>query len=147
MEATTILSRTAYNYVDAHIIQAVPAWGELNVAKQRSRQWPIDHPVPAQVLPSHEVNEVFPSTHEGEEHEGEEHEGEEHEDITGTESEDSIDSQDGGNESPLPEVIEGVFFPCQKRCHEQKEIAGWCSGNKSDEFECVEEARDVTKYN
>ena len=147
MEATTLLSRTAYNYVgDAHIIQAVPAWGELNVAKQRSRQWPIDHPVPAQVLPSHEVNEVFPSTHEGEEHEGEEHEGEEHEgeehegeehegeehegeehegeehegeehegeeheDITGTESEDSVDSQDGGNESPLPEVIEEVFFP------------------------------------
>ena len=60
--------------------------------------------LPEGVLPSpspHAVNEVFPSTtsHES---------GEQHEDITDTESEDSIDTQDGGNELPQspPEVIE-----------------------------------------
>ena len=55
--------------------------------------------LPEKVLPP---QAVFPSTRESVE---------DYEDVTDTESEDSIDTQDGGNElpQPPPEVIEEVF--------------------------------------
>ena len=81
------------------------------------------------MLPPHAV---FPSTHES---------GEEHEDITDTESEDSINTQDKENElpQPPPKVIEEVFSSMLEVIPRIKEeIEGWCSGNESDEDEDVE---------
>ena len=86
--------------------------------------------LPEQVLP----HRVFPSTSES---------GEEHEDITETESEDSIDTQDGGNELPyplLPVMIEEVFSSMLESMPRIKEeIVGLCSANESDEDEDVGE--------
>ena len=59
-----------------------------------------------------------------------------------TESEGSIDTQDGGNEllQPPPKVIEEVFSSMPEAMPQTKEeIVGWCSGNESAEDEDMEE--------